>query len=246
MEPHDFWQEIHPPEDTVPPPWSNRFPAVLPDGNILFLPIRTLGDTGTGIASLILNQAGFEVETALADHLAAQLARLEPDLIVGLPTLGLSLARAVAERLGHARYIPLGTSRKFWYREELSVPLSSITSPGSQKRLYLDPRLQPLLDGARIVLIDDAISTGTSIAAGLDLLAVAGHEPQAIGTAMLQTERWKERLCAGRGIAPERILGVFHSPLLRSTPDGWVEHTRPDQALEMRPPVPETLPGKDP
>ena len=227
MEPHDFWQEIHPPEDAVPPPWTNRFPAELPDGNILFLPIRTLGETGTGIASLILNQAGFEVEKVLADHLAARLAPLEPDLVVGLPTLGLSLARAVAERLGHARYVPLGTSRKFWYRDELSVPLVSITSPDSQKRLYLDPRLQPLLDGARIVLIDDAISTGTSIAAGLDLLALSGYEPRAIGTAMLQTERWKARLCAERGIAPERIFGVFRSPLLRSTPDGWVEHADP-------------------
>lgn len=224
MEPHDFWQEIHPPEDAPPPPWTDRFPAVLPDGNILFLPIRTLGDSGTGIASLILNQAGFEVEAVLADHLAARLAPLDLDLVVGLPTLGLSLARSVAERLGHARYVPLGTSRKFWYREELSVSLSSITSPDSRKRLYLDPRLQPLLEGARVVLIDDAISTGTSIAAGLDLLKTAGYEPQVIGTAMLQTERWKDRLCAGWGIAPERIHGVFHSPLLRSTPDGWVEH----------------------
>ncbi|MDV7143471.1 phosphoribosyltransferase [Tropicimonas sp. TH_r6] len=222
MEPHDFWQEIHPAEDAVPPPWKDRFPAELPDGKILFLPIRPLGDGGKGIASLILNQAGFAVETALADHLAARLSPLDLDVVVGLPTLGLSLARDVAERLGHARYVPLGTSRKFWYRDELSVPLTSITSPGTSKRLYLDPRLLPLLDGARIALIDDAISTGTSIAAGLDLLDLIGHRPEAIGTAMLQTSRWQDTLCTARAVEPERIRGVFQTPLLRSTPDGWV------------------------
>ncbi|NDR58470.1 phosphoribosyltransferase [Aliiruegeria sabulilitoris] len=221
MEPHEFWQEIHPPEDAVPPPWPDRFPAELPDGRILFLPIRALGDTGTGIASLILNQAGFAVETALADHLAALLSPLDIEVVVGLPTLGLSLARAVAERLGHARYIPLGTSRKFWYRDELSVPLSSITSPDTVKRLYFDPRLLPLLDGARIALIDDVISTGTSISAGLDLLQLVGHQPEAIGTAMLQTSRWNETLCIDRGIDASRVHGVIQTPLLQATEDGW-------------------------
>ncbi|RYH11301.1 phosphoribosyltransferase [Tropicimonas sp. IMCC6043] len=221
MEPHEFWQELHPPEDAVPPPWQDRFPAELPDGRILFLPIRVLGDTGTGIASLILNQAGFAVETALADHLAARLTPLDIDIVVGLPTLGLSLARAVAERLGHARYIPLGTSRKFWYRDELSVPLSSITSPGTVKQLYLDPRLIPLLEGARIALVDDVISTGTSISAGLDLLQLVGRGPEAIGTAMLQTSRWRDALCAGRGIEEERVHGVIRTPLLRATTEGW-------------------------
>ncbi len=222
MEPHEFWQEIHPAEVAVPPPYVNRFPAELPDGRILFLPIRKLGNTGNGIASLILNQAGFAVEAALADFLAAALDPLDLDVVVGMPTLGLSLARAVAERLGHARYIPLGTSRKFWYDDGLSVPLTSITSPESSKRLFVDPRMLPLLEGAKVCLIDDAISTGTSITAGLDLLQLAGCTPVAIGAAMLQTDRWIKPLKEDHGIAPETVHGVLRSPLLRATADGWV------------------------
>ncbi|MCR8550987.1 phosphoribosyltransferase [Salipiger sp. P9] len=214
MQPHHFWQDFQP-GPPPPPPWHHRFPASLPDGRVLWLPIRPLGDSGTGIASLILNQASFEVEDALADHLATRLAPHAPDVVIGLPTLGLGLARAVAARLGHARMIPLGTSRKFWYDEALSVPLSSITSPGAQKRLYLDPRMIPLLDGARIALIDDVVSSGASMRAGLALLALTGLQPVVMGVAMRQTARWRE------GLASAPVEGVFDTPLLRRTEAGW-------------------------
>jgi adenine/guanine phosphoribosyltransferase-like PRPP-binding protein len=57
--------------------------------------------------------------------LAEKLSAYDPEVVVGLPTLGLTLASAVAIKLGHARYVPLSNSVKFWYRPELSVPLSS-------------------------------------------------------------------------------------------------------------------------
>lgn len=182
------------------------------------LPIRPLAGTENAIASLILNQSSFAVEGALADVLAERVATSGPDIVVGLPTLGLSLARLVAERLGHTRYVALGTSRKFWYDDALSVPLSSITSPGQEKRLYLDPRMVPLLQGARICLIDDVISSGASMRGGLEVLALAGMEPVVIGAAMLQTRRWQEAL----GDKAGRVVGALKTPLLQRTPDGWV------------------------
>jgi adenine/guanine phosphoribosyltransferase-like PRPP-binding protein len=118
------------------------------------------------------------------------------------------LSSAVAQKLGHTRYLPLGNSAKFWYRPELSVPLSSVTTPGQQKRLYIDPRLLPLLQGRRIALIDDVISSGVSMLAGIALLELCGVKPVALGTAMLQSELWRERL-AGWAIA-----SVLHSPIL--------------------------------
>ncbi|MEM9427993.1 MAG: phosphoribosyltransferase [Pseudomonadota bacterium] len=216
MRPEAFWQDFV--TDAPPPPWQGAYPATMPDGRVLLLPIRPLEEGQTALASLILNQAGFEVERAVADLLAARLRPLKPDIVVGLPTLGLTLARAVAERLGHSRYVPLGTSQKFWYDPALSVPLRSITSPDSEKRLYLDPRLRPLLPGRRIALIDDVISTGRSISAGLDLLSLAGVTPIVIGTAMLQTDR-STALLEQRGFAS---VHVFKSPLLTWGGTGWV------------------------
>ncbi|SIQ12690.1 Adenine/guanine phosphoribosyltransferase [Rhizobium sp. RU35A] len=223
LSPHEFWQALHPPGSfSTTGPFSGFYPAELGDGRQLCLPIRPLSDGQHALASLIINQASFSVVEALAADLAARLCALEPDVVVGLPTLGLTLAAAVARHLGHARYVPCGTSRKFWYDEALSVPMSSITTPEQVKRLYVDPRMLPLLDGRRVVLIDDVISSGTSIVAGLRLLQAVGVEPVAIGAAMLQSDRWRAALETFGAPWPGRTHGVFATPLLsRAGEEGW-------------------------
>jgi adenine/guanine phosphoribosyltransferase-like PRPP-binding protein len=222
MQPHDFWQTIHP-SDThgETGPFVDAYPARLADGRQLLLPIRALADGRHGLASLIVNQASFSVLSALADDLAARLRPFSPDIVVGLPTLGLTLAAAVAERLGHTRYVPCGTSRKFWYVEELSVPMSSVTTH-HVKRLYIDPRMLLLLQGRRVALVDDVISSGTSIVAGLRLMTTVGVEPVIVGAAMLQTERWRPALAELSPIWPDRVVGSLSTPRLEWTADGWV------------------------
>jgi adenine/guanine phosphoribosyltransferase-like PRPP-binding protein len=221
MEPHEFWQTIELSHRfDAAQSQSGFYPASFEDGRQLLLPIRPLADGERALASLILNQASFEVVDAIAADLAAKLAPFQPEIVVGLPTLGLTLASAVAPMLGHARYAPLGTSRKFWYREDLSVPLASITTPEQAKRLYVDPRMLPLLTGRRVALVDDVISSGASIVAALQLMALCEIEPVALGAAMLQSDRWKERL------GPkwwERTVAVLRSPILsRTADDRWV------------------------
>jgi len=217
---HEFWQSLA--ARSVGPadgPFIGYYPAPLDDGSELRLPIRVLPDGEHALCSLILNQASFAVVDALATALAARLAPLEPEIVVGLPTLGLTLADAVARCLGHARYVACGTSRKFWYEERLSMPVASVTTP-EEKRLYLDPHMLPLLEGRRVVLIDDVISTGRSIVAGLALLRTAGVTPVAVGCAMLQSQRWRAHAdLAGLGA---RLVSVMTSPRLQRTENGWV------------------------
>ncbi len=219
--PHEFWQQIHPPRSfETAGAYSTFFPAELDDGRQICLPIRPLADGEHALASLIVNQASFEVLEALAADLAAKLLPFEPDVVIGLPTLGLTLAAAVARHLGHSRYVPLGTSRKFWYLEELSVPVSSITT-SQEKRLYVDPRMLPLIEGRRVALVDDVISSGSSILSGLALLTASGINPAVIGAAMLQSDRWREKIAAFVPEWPERVRGVFATPLLTKAEDGW-------------------------
>lgn len=221
MAPHDFWQEIHPPGTFAEEKeFTSFYVAMLEDGRQLRLPIRVLADGDRALASLIVNQASFAVLDALAESLADRIRPLQIDIVAGLPTLGLTLAAAVAQKLGHQRYVPLGTSRKFWYREELSVALSSITTPTQQKRLYIDPRMLPLLQGRRVALIDDVISSGASIVAGLNLLTACGIEPAAIGAAMLQSERWRATLASAGPQWAARIVGVFATPILEQNAAG--------------------------
>lgn len=226
--PHEVWQRLYPPGSFDPGRADGHaayWPGTLPDGRQILQPIRALpGDGGRGVASLIVNQAGFAVVDALADLMAGAARQHAPEVVVGVPTLGLGLAEGVARRLGHGRYVALGTSRKFWYDEGLSVPLRSITSPGagpgthaaaSQKRLYLDPRLRPLLAGRRVLVVDDVLSTGQSLASALALLGLAGVQPVAAVFAMLQGEGWRA--------AAVPVAGAFATPLLRRSESGrWV------------------------
>ena len=221
MNPENFWQQIDPPgHHSTAGPFDTSYVAAF-DGGQWRLPIRVLADGRQALASLIINQASFVVQDALAQALASRIAGLDIDVVIGLPTLGLTLASAVARHLGHSRYVPLGTSRKFWYRDELSVPLSSITTP-DQKRLYIDPRMLPLIEGRRVALIDDVISSGTSIIAGLKLMALCGVEPVVIGAAMLQSERWRPRVDDLDPTWTARIVGVFSTPILQpAVGGGW-------------------------
>lgn len=224
LKPHEFWQTLDAPGTDATGPgalYHDAFPATLPDGQQLRLPIRDLPGGGA-VASLIVNQAAFEVEDALADIMAAQWHEMAPDVVIGVPTLGLPLAHAVARRLGHSRMVPLGTSRKFWYTDALSEPISSITSPGKGKVMYLDPRMVPLLKGRRVLLVDDVVSTGTSLAAVLRLLAKADIAPVGIAVAMEQGTRWRDVL-----LHPDLVRGAIRSPILEKSGAGYVVASAP-------------------
>jgi adenine/guanine phosphoribosyltransferase-like PRPP-binding protein len=221
--PHEVWQEVYEAgrlDGALTGGLKAIYPAMLPDGRQIALPIRVLPGDGTrAVASLILNQASFAVADALADAVADKVRPLGTKVVVGLPTLGLVLAEALARRLGHSRYVPLGTSRKFWYDEALSVPLSSVTSPDrAAKRLYVDPRMLPLMRDRRVLLVDDVVSTGSSMTAALALLEAAGVRPAGIAVAMTQGGRWREAL-AGAGWQDD-VHAAIATPLLCAMPDG--------------------------
>lgn len=225
----DFWQHLHaslPADVPAQAPFIDRYPARLPDGQILVLPLRALPGGAQAVASLIANHASFAVVEALSRAMA-DLARPDaPDVIVGLPTLGLAFAPRVAELLGHTRYVALGYSRKFWYEDALSEPVVSITSPGNSpgaaKSIYLDPNLVRLVAGRRVTLIDDAISSGGSILAALRLLHRTGAHTARIVVAMKQTTRWQAALAAFDADLPARVKAVYGCPLFAREDEGWV------------------------
>lgn len=214
----DGWPDGQPPQ----PPHRFDYPVALPDGRVLVLPLRALPEGTHAVASLIANQAAFEVVAALADHMANLARASGAELVVGMPTLGLTFAPLVADRLGHARYVPLGYSRKFWYDDALSEPIFSITSPTGEKRLYLDPNVVPLLQGRRICLVDDAISTGSSTLAGHRLFARLGLDIAAVVVAMKQTTRWHAPLDAASPTLRGKVQAVFACPLFAGSAEGWV------------------------
>ena len=219
----DYWQRFEP----VAPPdaaVTGSYPAAMPDGRALMLPMRDLGDFA--VAGLIANQMSFAVLDQVADWLAAAARALRPDIVVGLPTLGHTVGAALARALGHAHWVAPSTTRKRWYDDALSAPLSSITSPAgganTGRRMWLDPRMLPRLAGRRVLLCDDVISTGSSAQAGLALLRAADIQPVGLAVAMIQGGRWRAQW---PGEVP--VVSAFATPLFTRGEHGWVVEAAP-------------------
>jgi adenine/guanine phosphoribosyltransferase-like PRPP-binding protein len=218
------WQTLLPkdhPAGEAQPPFRYRYPARLRDGRILELPLRELPDGEHAVASLQPTHGAHTVVAALADGMAALASGAE--IVVGMPTLGLALAPLVAERLGHPNYVPLSYSRKYWYDDELSEPVHSITTPVPGKRVYVDPNLVPRLAGRKVALVDDTISSSSTVVAVARLMAKLGVSISTIVMAMSQGNVWQRRLAEELSPqAPGLVRAVFACPLFRKVEDGWV------------------------
>lgn len=219
-----FWQTILPADDpsiASGPPYRYGYPARLPDGRCLVLPLRRLPDGRRAVASLIANQASFSVMKALSDVMGELARAAGAEQIVGMPTLGLSFAPLVAQRLDFTNYVPLGYSQKFWYRQELSEPVRSITTPGSGKSVFIDPNVVPRLEGRKIVVVDDAVSSGSTLMSVYRLLARLNCDVIGVVVAMRQGVTWRENLAAEFPSPPDLVRSVIAAPLFELGEDGW-------------------------
>ena len=204
--------------------------ALLPGGDYLWLPFLPLPpDFRTAIAYLAINQVSFEVEDRLSSAMAAMVLHLDAEVVVGIPTFGMVLAAPVARKLGHERYVPLGYSRKFWYVDDFSVQVSSITSPDVPKTVYIDPRMVERLEGKRVLLVEDVISTGATIEGELKLMERLSANVVGIVTAVKETNVWMKRLATINRELPAKVFAPIRFPLFEKGADGWK-------------PVPETMP----
>jgi adenine/guanine phosphoribosyltransferase-like PRPP-binding protein len=217
-----FWQQTEPASawaGRMQPPYRHGYPAALGNGQVLVLPVRRLpGGQGHAVASFIANQAALPVVSALGRRMAALAQAFAADVVVGLPTLGMVFAPLVAAVLGHTRWVPMGTSRKFWYDEALSVAAESITTPSGGKRLYLDPNQLALVQQRRVLIVDDAVSSGRTLQRVWPLLEALGAEVAGAVVAMRQGSLWRDALGPEKS---ERVVGVFDCPLLALRADGW-------------------------
>jgi adenine/guanine phosphoribosyltransferase-like PRPP-binding protein len=208
--------------EASPPPYRDYYPVTLCNGAHLNLPIQPLPGGREAIALLMSNQTPFEVEKELGSLLSKLAAEFTSEVIVGIPTLGLDYARIVARDLGFPNYVALGNSRKFWYSDQLSVPVHSVTSPGANKKLYLDPMLLERVAGKRALIVDDVINTGGSAAAAIDLLQNAGAIVIGLCVILIEGEAWKDTLIPFSPDWPGRVRGLGRIPLFNNTAKGWI------------------------
>jgi len=208
--------------EVAQPPHTDFFPIPLPDGDWVLLPFLPLPpDFSTAIAYLCITENSFDLEDRLSTAMAEIARPLRADVVVGMPTLGMVLAASVAKKLGHPHYVPLSYSRKFWFEDELSIPVNSITTPVQPKTVYIDPRLIERLDGKRVLLVEDVISTGGTVSAELALMKKLGAHVVGVVTAIRETRVWIDKLRAIDPSYPALVNSPLRCPLFRQTGAGW-------------------------
>jgi adenine/guanine phosphoribosyltransferase-like PRPP-binding protein len=187
-------------------------------GQPVDLPIVAINDT-LAISLLMVIDMGVRFGERIGRALAQRLAGKSPDIVIGTATLGIPVAIEVSRYLGLDQYVIVQKSPKIHLGNALVEQVKSVTSSVPQ-RLLLDRRAIPLLAGKRVVVVDDVVATGSSLAATLKLARQAGAEIVGIGVILTEAHDWRNVL----GADADLVVGLGHIPQFkiengRATPD---------------------------
>lgn len=121
-----------------------------------------LFEVAPGVRIAIVNILGdTELVQAAARGLAAKLRPYEGDVLVTAEAKSIPLQYALAVEMG-LPWVVLRKSYKPYMGEVLEAETMSITT-GKPQTLYLDEKDRDLITGKKVLLIDDVISTGSTL-----------------------------------------------------------------------------------
>ena len=99
----------------------------------------------------------------------------EYDYIITAESKGIPLAYEMARQAGDEKWLLARKGAKLYMQNVFSVEVKSITTDHVQK-LYLDGADAALMQGKRVLIVDDVISTGESLRALEALVEKAGGQ----------------------------------------------------------------------
>lgn len=121
--------------------------------------------------------AGFVIfgDPELTVACAQELLKKAPvyDYIITAEAKGIPLAHEMARQAGDSKYILARKAPKLYMTDVFSSTVHSITT-AKEQTLYLDGADAALMKGKKILVVDDVISTGESLAALETLVEKAG------------------------------------------------------------------------
>jgi adenine phosphoribosyltransferase len=151
-----------------------------------------------GLKIAVLNILGdTELVEAAAGALAVRLSSIAYDLLVTAEAKSIPLIYALSV-LSHKPYVVLRKTYKPYMGETIQAETLSITT-GTPQTLYLDEKDRELAHGKRVILVDDVISTGSTLQGMRLVLSKAGAEVVAESAIFTEGERaqWQNIIALG-------------------------------------------------
>ncbi|HEX9019556.1 MAG TPA: phosphoribosyltransferase family protein [Anaerolineaceae bacterium] len=143
-----------------------------------------------GLKIAILNILGdTELVEACARALGEKMQSVDYDVIVTAEAKSIPLAHALSV-VTQKPYVILRKSYKPYMGDALQAETLSITT-GQPQTLYLDEKDREMMQGKRVVILDDVISTGSTLQGMRLLLQKAGAEVVAEAAIFTEGERAK-------------------------------------------------------
>ena len=156
-----------------------------------------LFEVAPGVKIAIFNMLGdTEVVQASARALAKRLPK-DAQVLVTAEAKSIPLAHALAVETG-LPYVVLRKSYKPYMGNTVSAETLSITT-GQPQTLYLDEKDIELIRGKKVVIIDDVISTGSTLQGMRLIIEKAGGSITATAAVFTEGERaqWKDIIALG-------------------------------------------------
>ncbi len=165
-----------------------------------------LFEVAPGLRIAVLNILGdTELVEACARALAEKLKKIDYDLLVTAEAKSIPLAHALSVATGKP-YLVLRKAYKPYMGQTVEVETLSITT-GKPQTLYLDEKDRTAAKGKRVALVDDVISTGSTLEGMRKVISLAGA--RVVAEAAVFTEgdpaQWKGILSLGH-------LPLFQTP----------------------------------
>lgn len=124
-----------------------------------------------------LNIAAFVMfgDVELTERCAEELYKIAPehDVLITAESKGIPLAYEMCRISGKNRYILARKSVKLYMKDVVKCETQSITTSAKQT-LYIDGADAEFMRGKRVLIVDDVISTGNSLASLENLVRQAG------------------------------------------------------------------------
>ena len=126
-----------------------------------------------------INIAAFVLfgDVELTERCAEELYKIAPehDVMITAESKGIPLVYAMCRISGRNRYVLARKSVKLYMKDVVECTTQSITTAASQT-LYIDGDDAAYLKGKRVLIVDDVISTGGSLASLENLVRQSGGE----------------------------------------------------------------------